>query len=517
MALSLPQTPPLVSLTGNDIKFTVETTSSAQELYGLFIQVQESDREDPEAWSDIGPEMRAPADVNNQGTFKIQEILKKLYTDHIETPSTELVAERDYVRKYRVKYYEKYGASQTAYTITYSSAFYAIEGGIGHLTEKKYEALGSNWYEQIVARKGFLSNMPSHKITNEVIGDAYREKLWFYNYAGLRTLVLKVRIYYPDNPSSVTTVFTHPTAKDHYIYEIEASYRKLGIDITNALAYEVWIDNSGTPATESRFYKVDTNYNRRLKYFAYFNNYGLSESLICTGEYSGSSKYTKGESVSLLTKETTEENIHEDVVRAASTGLIKRNWFIHLREFYGARKKYEYLFSSQINSFLLVPIIFESKKLPEPGSEDVLFNHSFKYRFAFSSEYNDNILFVSKEVTFLKLKEIIEPLPGADDVSVNFNDAEAELHIHGRCYSGGGVIWVKQSTDDQIVLTLNFEDCELTYNEAEDYTAVRFVLGHWILSAYYGYYIELSFNMFKNKNQYFMEPITTLWNFETVD
>ncbi|MBI9052448.1 MAG: hypothetical protein JEY96_01440 [Bacteroidales bacterium] len=517
MSLSSPITPPLVALTGNDMRFSIETTDSAQDLYGLFLQVQKSNREATEVWSDVGPELRAPADVNNQATFKIQDILQETETSPIKSPSIGYIVESDLTIKYRVKYYEKYGSAQTTYNITYSGLFYALQGGIGHITEKKYEALNSSWYDQIKARHGFLSNMPFRKVTNAIIGDAYLEKLWYYNYNGLRTLTLKVKTYYSDKAPIIIDVSSISNANQHYLYEIEASYRKLGVNETNAIAYDVWIENSGTPASEIRHYSIINGYTRRLKYFVYLNNYNMPENLIFTGEYDGKANYTKGESVSLETKESSEENIREDIEREASTGLIKREWILHLREFYGAKKKYEYLYSEQTNSFLLVPIIFESKKLPEPGSEDLLFNHNIKYRFAFTAAFNDNILFLSNAATALKLKEIVKPTPGANNVSVNMEDAEAEFKVHGKCYAGGGVIYIKQSSDNEIALTINFEDCTLVYNEAEDYTTISFIMGHWILAAYNSYYIELSHNIFQNKDALHMEAITTNWNFSTVD
>lgn len=489
MALSTPTLPVLVSLTGNDIIVVIETTDSVQDFYALFLQLEESDREVVEAWSVIGPELRVPVDSNDQSEFKIQDILKKEFTDHITDPLTDLFEIREgYVRKYRFKYYERYGSDQTKYLEATSGSYYATQGGIGHLTENKYEDLSSSWWAQLQAQKFFLTDMPKDKVTNLVLGNLYREKLFFYNYSSQLAFSLSadIKIYFTDKTPQLDQIQL-TAAVQHEIYELEASYVKLGITDPNAYAYEIWISQIGSPLTKKQSFIIDRDFYRRSKYFIYNNKYQLTESLLFTGEYEEQAKYTKLESISLESQEYSEFDITEEIPRKASTGFIKREWLQHLREFYLALKKYEIVNYKLDDTYNLVPITFDSKKIPLPDSEETLFNHVIKYIFAFTSNFNDNVLFINPILTAPTEDTFDLPLNGATGVVKN---TSAIITINGICYPGDGAVKLQKVSDLSIAQTIAAKDCIFERDPSKDETQLSFLIYDTEISTEYEVVID---------------------------
>jgi len=447
MPLSNPTTPVLVSLTGNDIIVVIETTDSVQDFYALFVQLEESDRAVSETWSILGPELRVPVDSNNQSEFKIEDILKAEFTTHITKPMTSgLFAKvKHYVRKYRYKYYEKYGTSQTKYNESTSGSYYAVQGGIGHLTENKY----SSWWAMLTSKKIFLNDMPQNKVTNEVIGELFREKLFWYNYSSVLNPSLLMKVYFLDKEPE-TTALLQITSEQHEIYEIEASYVKLGIIDPNAYAYELWVDIAGYDASIHQLFVIDRKYHRRTKYFLYNNKYQLTENVIFTGKFSEESEYTKQQSINLGTQESSEYNISEEIPREADSGLISIEWKNHLREFFLALKKFEIINYVVDNSYNMVPILFDSKKLPLSESEENLFNTNIKYRFAFSSYFTDNILFNLGELTAPTTKSYDQPTTGSTGI---VEGSTGILTLYGICYPGPGDIKLLEPYSNTIIGT----------------------------------------------------------------
>lgn len=475
MAISNPTTPILVSLTGNDIIVVIETTNSVQDFYALFVQLEESDREPVEAWSTLGPELRVPVDSNNQSKFRIEDILKKEFDTHITDPNTTVKFSKikDYVRKYRYKYYERYGANQAKFNETTSGSYYVVQGGIGHLTEKKY-AVASSWWAELQSKKFFLNDMPQNKITNQIVGELFREKLFWYNYSAVTNPSLIMKVYFTDK-EPVQTAIVQITSVIHEIYEIEASYVNLDITDPNAYAYELWIEGGGSEFTIHQAFIIDRKFNRRTKYFLYNNKYQLTENVIFTGAFDEETEYTKQKSIDLLSKELSEYDILEEIPREADSGLISNEWINHLREFYLALKKYEIVNYNSDNSYNLVPILFDSKKLPLPGSEENLFNHNIKYRFAFSSNFNDNILFILAQLTAPTTKSYDQPLTTAINI---VEGSTGILTLNGICYPGAGDIKLIEPYSETVIGTDVASSLWLINNKgayANGYTYVTYI------------------------------------------
>lgn len=499
MALSLTTIPVLVSLTYNDIIFIVHTTDSAQDFYALFIQVEESDRVTPtEAWSEIGPELRVPVDSNDDSEFDIQDILQKEFTTHIDNPDTGTFTKLDgYVRKYRIKYYERYGTAQIKLNEGTSSAFYAVQGGIGHLTEKQYEGVSTDWWSQLQAQKFFLSDMPQGKITNQIIGEEYREKLFWYNWSVVSNPSLVAKVYYTDK-EPVNVSIQQISADQHEIYELEASYIKIGITDPAAYAYEIFV-SSASDLSIRQLYIIERAYYRRIKYFIYNNKYHLTENRIFTGEDKEQGKYTKEIVLSLESEESKENDISEEIPREASTGLVKKEWLMHLREFYTAEKKYEFLYSVQYESYLLVPIVFDSNKLKLPESEETIFSHKLKYRFGYSSQFSDNLLFISPILTAPTPDEYNLPLDEATGV---IQYTTAILVVKGICYPGPGFIQLQKVSDSSIAFSLEARFALFIRDVSKDETEVKFIISNTEISTEYKVLIDSNAILNKNNLNY---------------
>ena len=496
--------PTLVSLTGNDIIFILGTSNSNYDFYALGLQVQVFDRVAIE-WDDIGPPLRVPVNSSNQSKFYVNDILKKINIDHFANPSKQIVSKKDnYVIQYRIRYYEIYGSDQTKYNETTSNSFYAIQGGIGHLTEKKYSDEATTWYGKLQSEKFFLTDMPSGKVTNKAIGEAYFEKLYFLFVDLISAFKVWIKEYYTDKAPVTREVTTYSSAETYKIYEIDASYIRLGVTDANCFAYEIWITHSSISTiilSEKKLFFIDNSHYRRIKYFLFNNKYGLMESLIFTGEYEGNSSHTKEESVDLSSKEVSEYHINEQVQREVSTGLLKPDWFKHLKEFYNSNKKYEFYKNT------LIPIVFDTKKLSEPGSENFIFNQKIKYRFAFSSSFNDNIIFLNKHTT-PEVDSYTQPATGASNI---VKCSTAVLSLDALCYPGKGNIYLLKSSDSSIVQTVAAKDCLFVRDENNDQTELQFVVYNTENSTQYK--VDIDFNAIQNQDGLYFENTLAEWNF----
>ena len=127
---------------------------------GLQVLIKEG-----ESFTRIG-EDSLPLDANDFALFDIRNYFADQLVSLFKFPdaSDQLIIHRpDNCREYRVRYFERFGLSQTPQKITESDSFFILKAGISYLQEAIYNRLDSSLWEKITYNDYSLTWQPKTK------------------------------------------------------------------------------------------------------------------------------------------------------------------------------------------------------------------------------------------------------------------------------------------------------------------------------------------------------------------
>ena len=127
---------------------------------GLQVLIKEG-----ESFTRIG-EDSLPLDANDFALFDIRNYFADQLVSLFKFPdaSDQLIIHRpDNCREYRVRYFERFGLSQTPQKITESDSFFSLKAGISYLQEAIYNRLDSSLWEKITYNDYSLTWQPKTK------------------------------------------------------------------------------------------------------------------------------------------------------------------------------------------------------------------------------------------------------------------------------------------------------------------------------------------------------------------
>jgi hypothetical protein len=378
MALTVISNPTAVARVGDGVKFKLQTDDSSANFFYVCVKVY-IDENHSGTYTQVGPELKKPVDSNNEAEFDIAELLKKEVTSHFDAyrSSSDINPSHntDYVRWYRIEYYERSGLDQTAGSSTMSTTRYALQGGLSNAQEAYYEEQGGSWYNDL-NNMMFLTNAPRIRHTNNFL-EAYNYQFLYFFVTGSATYDLHVKVY--SREGVYTSYYEIVNASPFEVALISANYDLIANNISSLPAkenvdyYVLWVENtsSGT-TTEKIIYKFDRSQNNNRKYFAFNNSYGLLEALHTLGVWQYDNKYDYTLFLNEENKRSV-QNVFSEPAIEVNTGYIEKEWLYYYNEIFLSHHVYE-IFEDYIRK-----IRFEKAQLPTPKSNVYVYQFSFSY------------------------------------------------------------------------------------------------------------------------------------------
>jgi len=191
----------------------------------------------------------------------------------------------DRIKFYRVYYGDIYDQDEEPASLTESSPFVVLLGG---LSKRGYAAAPDYLGAYLSANKTFLTWYPDEKMVDK----GQEDYLNFFVYeSGITSLKLQIKAYYDDDTTQTSVdVKTRTSVDTGRLYLIPAGPVNSGatsIDpAKNLIKYELWLtDQTDTIISEVRTYNVDLYPAPNTRYFMYLNSLGAHEVIRATGRH----------------------------------------------------------------------------------------------------------------------------------------------------------------------------------------------------------------------------------------
>jgi hypothetical protein len=380
MSLSISTSPNTVARTGDGIEFKIHTTDSSADFYYICVKVYVDDDRDG-SYTQVGAELKKPVDSNGDAVFDIAELLKKEVSDHFDAYRASSAInpshDYDYVRKYKIEYFERSGSDQTAGTSSESSVKYALQGGLSRAKKAYYEEQGGSWYTDL-QNVMFLTNAPRLRKTVSFL-QTYNYHFLYFMPVTSDTWHLHVTAY---SSAGVYTGYHVLTNTDQYeVAIISAKYSILKANISGLPAedtvdyYVCWVENDGgTKSTEKVIFRYDNEHHEHERYYAFNNNYGFLEAIYTTGLYQEETSYDQTRFLN-EDDERSLQDVYGKPTMSVNSGFVEKEWLNYFKEIFLSHHLYE-LFENYIQK-----IILEKPKLPKPKSNIHIYQVGFEYRY----------------------------------------------------------------------------------------------------------------------------------------
>ena len=390
MALTVTQSPQTIHL-ANNAKFKLQTDDSSSDFFYICMKVLVDENRDG-AFSQVGPELKKPADNNNEAEFDIHAFLQKHVTSHFTAyrgnTSINPAANYDYVRKYKIEYYERAGIGQSIISsVNQTSIYRALQGGLTNRKENYYEEAELSFYDEITSLM-FLSNAPNIRKHNP----AYKGDYMFLYFMPVKDITY----YYNINIYSAAGIFTYqyeiPNTEQYEIcmlsYDLDKIIQDLSPVFDNVNKDEVYSyfllvkDSNGEETEKIKVYH-NTNYLENIRSLAFNNQYGLMEIIHTEGVFQHQSEYEYVK----FQNENDSVGIVEALMKGkvtANTGYISKEMLEYMNELFLSYSTYE-VFDDYIQK-----VHFKGVTLPRPKSDENVYQFSFEYKYD-NEHYADSI------------------------------------------------------------------------------------------------------------------------------
>jgi len=336
-------------------------------------------------------EDQKPVDTDGKAIFDISKLFSDYLNSQFEFPEasdTLAIARANNCRKYRIRYFEKYGESITARLLTESDPLFTLYAGISHLQKAIYNRQETSFWKKLEYNLYFLTWQPTTKYI-----DRYQtEKLYFLLQTEISWLSLKAKTTYQDGSSATTNIITIADPVQYQVYEFILTLEKLqlaGYDDETIVKYEVWLqDGSSNILTEIRTFVQDYNPYENIRYFLFLNSLGGWDTLRVTGLQEDGIELTRKEVFKILGSDFTNHDhqiahssVKERKTYTANTGWKPKQDLSWIRDFLLSKQIY------QIIAGKLVPVIVTSTSVIQNKDQVDLFSISFEFHRAFQNEF----------------------------------------------------------------------------------------------------------------------------------
>ncbi|MGM0530435.1 MAG: hypothetical protein ACQER7_03715, partial [Bacteroidota bacterium] len=380
MSLSISTSPNAVARTGDGVEFKIHTTDSTADFYYICVKVYVDDNRDG-SYTQVGAELKKPVDSNGDAVFDIAELLKKEVSDHFDNYRSSSAINPshnyDYVRKYKIEYFERSGSAQTAGTSSESSVKYALQGGLSRAKKAYYEEQGGSWYTDL-QNVMFLTNAPRLRKTVSFL-QTYNYHFLYFMPLTSDTWHFHVRVYSSAGVYAGYHVLTNADQYEVAILSAKYSILKANIsglpDEDTVDYYVCWVENDGgTKSTEKVIFRYDNEYHEHERYYAFNNTYGLLEAIYTSGLYQEETSYNQTRFLN-EDDERSLQDVYGEPTMNVNSGYVEKEWLNYFKEIFLSHHLYE-LFENYIQK-----IILEKPKLPKPKSNIHIYQVGFEYRY----------------------------------------------------------------------------------------------------------------------------------------
>ena len=360
-------------------------------------------------WDDVGEVQLESPDDDGDVTIDASEFLQRDISGHFSWPQIydDNINPVSIIDRYRIKYFEYYGATPEFYNVSYSALSLCLQGEVSQLRMASIIQFGYTFYSLMVNSQRFLTFAPKSKL----ISTKQRELLYYYCAGNYSTIRLYVKAYFTDSTASANIMVAESIAAsgtyNNFIFELFTGFSATGVgDIDSektVMKYEVWIaDGSNNVISEYRTYLIDLRYSEFERNFIYRNKLGLYEVFRTTGMMYSKLQTEKGfikvplsGDYDITERSTKQASLDKAVTFTQNSGHIEDVSIInYISEFLESSNAYF------CDNKFAYPIIIISSSYQLVQDKQGVYYFEFDYEFALDADSTEEFLIASNKGSF---------------------------------------------------------------------------------------------------------------------
>ncbi len=275
---SINQSPPIVSLSGSPLRFSIYSDRVAEFLRILAYPIQYN--------NDIADVL--PLDQNNLTHFDLHEYYKGRRSSEYVRDNAFL--HLNFCKPASIRFKEYFGnpPDVSATELIYDG--HIIDGYIPRWKQNEFRALYSSFYDYLQMNKPYLTWYPR---TIKKMLPEQPERLYFLNTGIAADLKIIVGVYFQDGTFVLHDPERSINTGQYQVISFATGYSALGLKTwaeanhpgKKITHYYVSVSRNGYGISEPFAYKVDYNDYRNVRYLVFQNSLSGWDTLACTGEY----------------------------------------------------------------------------------------------------------------------------------------------------------------------------------------------------------------------------------------
>lgn len=287
------------------------------------------------------------------------------------------------LRRYKIRYAEKFGTDPDYVIATLSDVCYVLKGGVNFI-ENGYEPAFLTGYT--LSNQKFITAQPRTK----TVVATQPEYLYFFVPTSTTTVNLQAKIYYTDGTTLTVTALTKATTEAYQLYIIPVGYTQIiAPSATKAVSkYQVWVENQSAAVKSEVFtYKLSSKTEVDEHFFLFESSLGAFETLRTTGEHTKAIS-TEATIAQRITEvgytnsdgETEKFDVTGNNTFLQSTGYKTKDEIEWLEDLLYSKKVIEIVNGEYI------PVIINTAGITKYKTRDNLFAYTFEYTHAFNNK-----------------------------------------------------------------------------------------------------------------------------------
>lgn len=323
--------------------------------------------------------------ISNVCKFNLQSALHMyMGTDKPAYAQSTITLCTGILRRYKIRYAEKYGTDPVYQAVTESSVCYVLKGGVTYL-QFGYEPVFLTGYTS--GNVKFITSQPRTKI----VVSTQQEFLYYLVPPSTTTIKLKAKLYYTDNTTITVTALTKTPTVENEIYILPVGYTvAIAPSATKTVSkYEVWVENQSDVVKSEVFtYKLTSKTEVDQHFFLFETSLGSWDTLRTSGEH------VKGITVETQTAQRTLQMLYTNSdgefekfdatgtdVFTQSTGYKTKEDIDWLEDLLYTKKVVKIGTDGEH-----IPVLINTDSITKYKTRDNLFAITFEYQHAFSNK-----------------------------------------------------------------------------------------------------------------------------------
>lgn len=276
--------PQKVSLTGSPIQFQFLASGlGGLSMFQVVVDVLVWNGSDYVLLSKEGGQI----DENGLVDFNLQELfrdrIKKQFT-YPESKYNLMLEHTNLSGKFKIQYnyqgWDEDNNKEVGTIATLDEEFYFLEGGQPDIIRQLQTEADTDWYQELVENKSFLTNQP----TNKTIHPEQCEKLYWLVREGCTSLKLNLQVNLLDGTETSSQPLSIGVTPFN-IVETTATLKHLVEDVSLVASYKIWLtDQANAIASEVFEYSLDHQWYERNDFLPFANSLGAFDTVWLHGQ-----------------------------------------------------------------------------------------------------------------------------------------------------------------------------------------------------------------------------------------